>query len=252
MSKRFENHMEKYADHRKTWNAFWFDRAMRHPFKIKRYASLSARTRKIETYIEGYLGFFKDLEVVELGSGVGTQSLLMSLQGAKITLVDFSEVALQKARNLFKEFGLNPTCYEADIFDLDSDFFGRFDISMSFGSIEHFFDGYQRKEAISIHYKVLRKRGLSFISVPNKMCPHYSIFHWAARLIGRRILEKPFSSRELITCGQKAGYRYCETFGSSLLESDYLMPYLYVPVQAQVTTPLDNYCAHALTLFGVK
>jgi 2-polyprenyl-3-methyl-5-hydroxy-6-metoxy-1,4-benzoquinol methylase len=199
-----------------------------------------------------YFGSFKGLEVIELGSGMGTQSLLMALKGAKVTLVDFSEVALRKAKELFKEFGLNPTCCKFDIFNLDSNFFGKFDISMSFGTVEHFFPDLKRKQAIDIHYETLKEGGVSFISVPNKTCPQYRVWTWLVRMIGRKISEKPFDSHELIRYAKQAGYRYYETFGSSFFEFDFLHPYFYAPVHAQIITPLDNYCAHALTLFGVK
>lgn len=202
--------------------------------------------------IAKYFGSFKGLEVIELGSGMGTQSLLMASKGAKVTLVDFSEIALRKAKELFKEFGLSPRCCRFNILNLDSDFLGKFDISMSFGTVEHFFRELERKHAIDIHYKVIKEGGVSFISVPNKMCPHYRFFSWVAKMIRRKISEKPFDSREFIRYAKQAGYRYYETFGSSFFEFDYLMPYFYAPVQAQITTPLDNYCAHALTLFGVK
>lgn len=244
--------MKKYTGQQGRWNKFWLGTRFGSPFKLRKHVSLSARTKKIEIKVQKYFGSFKGLKVIELGSGMGTQSLLMGLKGAEVTLVDFSEVALAKAKELFKEFGLSPNCCKSDIFNLDSNFFGKFDISMSFGTVEHFFSDLERKHAIAVHYEVLRKGGLSFISVPNKMCPHYRIFSWLVRMLRREISEKPFNSHELIRYAEQTGYRYYETFGSSLFEFDFLMPYFYAPVHAQITSLLDNYCAHALTLFAVK
>lgn len=244
--------MKNLSDERNSWNKFWSKRGYTSALKIRRHVSLSARTKKIENRVEKIFGSLKGLEIIELGSGMGTQSLSMALKGANITLVDFNDVALKKAKQLFNEFGLNPTLCKSDIFNLDQDFVGKFHISMSFGTVEHFFSELKRSKAIGIHHKVIKEGGVSFISVPNKMCPHYRVFLLLLRMIGRKISEKPFDSRELIRYAKQATYKHCETFGSSFFEFDFLMPYFYAPVQAQITTPFDNYCAHLLTLFGVK
>jgi 2-polyprenyl-3-methyl-5-hydroxy-6-metoxy-1,4-benzoquinol methylase len=249
---RLGHHTGASADLRKSWNEFWLGRSQVPIIKIVSYVSRSARTKKIETRILRHFGSFKGLDCIELGSGMGTQSLLLALKGARVTLVDFSEIALQKAKELFNYFGLNAEYYKSDIFGLDSDFFDKFDISMSFGTVEHFFSEPERKKSIDIHYKVIKYGGISFISVPNKICPHYRIFSWLVKIVRRKASEKPFYRHELIRCAKKAGYRWCETFGSSFFEFDYLMPYFYVPIEAQITTPIDDYCAHALTLFAVK
>jgi 2-polyprenyl-3-methyl-5-hydroxy-6-metoxy-1,4-benzoquinol methylase len=178
----------------------------------------------------------------------------MGLQGAQITLVDLNKNALDRAKKIFEKFKLYPTCQQGDIFRLPEHFSGKFDVSMSYGTIEHFMQPNLRQKSVDTHYKLLKNHGLSFMSVPNKLCPHYRLYSFiiTTAKLARGPLEKPFDSFELNSRAKEAGYRYHETFGTSILEFDYLLPYLFVPVQAQISTKFDNRYAHSLTLFAVK
>jgi len=236
------------------WDRFWDAWNIRQTLEVLRTAQGSARTRKMDMRIRQYLGCFEGLEVIELGSGIGTQSLIMSLKGAQVTLVDSSKNALDRAKEFFKKFALSPTCCQTDIFRLPHNLFKKFDISMSFGTVEHFLQDDQRKESIKIHHRLLKDNGISFISVPNKMSPHYRLFSFLVKKthIAKGPLEKPFDTFELIKYAKQAGFRYCETFGSSLFEFDYLMPHVYMPVQAQIPMKFDDRYAHSLTLFAIR
>ena len=208
----------------------------------------------METRIEKHFGSIEGLEVIELGSGMGSQSLVMALKGAHVTLVDISEKALKLAKGIFNRFGLDPVCCRADILNLDSHLLHKFDISMSFGTIEHFFDEELRKKAMNSHYQVLRKGGVSFVAVPNEMCPHHKIFSSLIKItrLAKGPPEKPFTTPELIEYAKQVGFSRAETFGGSILEFDYLMPYLFMPVQIQIATPLDNFFSADITLFAQK
>lgn len=230
----------------KKWDEFWSTTRI-SPLQTLRNTLLSGRWKKIEKRIKKHFGSFKGLNTVELGSGRGTESLLIALRGAKVTLVDFSEIALMKAREMFKPFGLSPNCYKADILNLDQNFFQKFDISMSFGTVEHFLHNPERKQSIKVHLEVLREGGASFISVPNKICPHYRLQSL------RRVGENPFTPSELKKFARQVGFKYYEVFGSSLLDFGYLIdPADPLASYARVTTPLDNYFAYALILFAIR
>jgi 2-polyprenyl-3-methyl-5-hydroxy-6-metoxy-1,4-benzoquinol methylase len=234
--------------------SFWDDTSTR---KLLYNTYYSARTKKIDMRIKEHFGSFEDLEVIELGSGTGSQSLVMALKGARVTLVDRADEALNVATKFFKKFGLTPTCIKADMFNLDGSFTGKFDVSMSFGTVEHSLHDFQRKEAIKIHYKVLKKGGVSFVSVPNRMCVHHRLATLLVRMIHSEQIfkippHKPFDTPELIGYAREVGFKHYETFGSTLFDFDYLTPYLFTPVQAQITTPFDNFFAWSLVLFGVK
>jgi 2-polyprenyl-3-methyl-5-hydroxy-6-metoxy-1,4-benzoquinol methylase len=235
------------------WDGFWGEWNVRQTLKLVKATLHSARTRKIEKRVTRHLGSFKDLKVIELGSGVGTQSLAMGLQGAQITLVDLNKNALDRAKRIFEKFMITPTCYQGDIFQLPESLYGKFDVSMSFGTIEHFMQPHLRQKSVETHFKLLKNDGLSFMSVPNKICPHYRLYSFMINTakLARGPLEKPFDTFELNSRAEVAGYRYHETFGTSVFEFDYLLPYLFVPVQVQIPTKLDKF-AHSITLFAIK
>lgn len=172
----------------------------------------------------------------------------MSLRGANVTLLDYSEVALKRAKELYNFFDLEPNTVKADIFNLNSQFLMKFDISLSFGLVEHFLESSERQEAMNAHFKVLKKGGISFISVPNKLCPHYLLRHLTVSYLGLSIhKEEPFTKKELIECAKQAGFKRYEVFGSSLFDLSYLTDYY-----GEFKTVFDNYFAYAIVLFAIK
>ena len=84
----------------------------------------------------------------------GKVSLLYALQGAKITLVDYSSKQLERAKYIAESFNVQPIIKYADILQLPASFFGQYDISMSFGTAEHFF-GKDRQSIFDVHFNVL-------------------------------------------------------------------------------------------------
>lgn len=239
-----------------TWDEFWSTSMVStyvNSFQILRNTTYLARWRKMEARIKKHFGFFKGLKTIELGSGRGVESLLMALRGASVTLVDFSEHALNNAKELFRSFGLSPNCLKANIFDIERDLFQEFDISMSFGTVEHFLTDSERRQAIDVHYKVLKPGGVTFISVPNKMCPHHRFLLQLGKMVGLGLEQKPFVPFELVRYAREVGFTHYEVFGSSLFDFSYsheLTNLLYR--FAQIGTRFDKYLAYALILFAVK
>ena len=62
----------------------------------------------------------------------------MSLRGANVTLLDYSETALEKAKLLFSNFNCKAQFIKADAFNIPPNLLNKFDVSMSFGLAEHF------------------------------------------------------------------------------------------------------------------
>jgi len=83
----------------KIWERKWRNTAFDSGI-VKRHLR-SNRWKKISKRVRNHFGSFKGLRVVELGSGRGTESLLMALHGADVTLVDNSNTALKRAKELF-------------------------------------------------------------------------------------------------------------------------------------------------------
>jgi len=114
------------------------------------------------------------LRTVELGAGRGDYSTLFASIGSAATLIDLSPIALNAARERFADLHLPATFLEADLFRLPQRLTGSFDVSLSFGLVEHFRGGRQMAVAAA-HARLVRPGGLVIISVPYAMCLPYRL-----------------------------------------------------------------------------
>jgi len=77
--------------------------------------------------------------LIEMGCGSGHLSLCLAKKGYKVTLLDFSDVALDKARKTFEKYGAQGEFILGDLFDLD-DSVSTYDFAWNSGVMEHFGD----------------------------------------------------------------------------------------------------------------
>ena len=166
---------------------------------------------------------FRELETIELGCGEGKVSLLFALRGAKTTLVDYSEKQLRNARYVAEQFHTESKFRQGNILDLPKEFQNRFEVSMSFGTAEHFFND-DRQAVFDVHANALKPGGVTFIWVPNRWG---FLFHTGAsvrRTLGRdtcHVDEVPFSRRELFQRATRAGLREIQVLGAEYLRNDF-------------------------------
>lgn len=186
-------------------------------FDIERERA-SVRWRKIKDLVSRTFGSFSRLRVIEIGSGRGIYGLLMSLEGAQVTLLDQSELALQKAQELYSEWGQDFQACVGDVFQLPSDLIGKFDIAMSFGLAEHFKPP-KRFEVFQSHLKLLKAGGLLIASVPNSAFVPYRIGKFLLEAFRKWSfgLEIPFSRQELRATAKKLGLTHWQIIGSGLM-----------------------------------
>lgn len=71
-----------------------------------RHEENSIRWQRIEKTILQKFGSFKNLRVIEVGAGAGTNAALFAKQGAKVTILDYSEGALARSREFFNRLDL--------------------------------------------------------------------------------------------------------------------------------------------------
>lgn len=90
-------------ENKSTWDNFWERKGDLDIAKVINNELLSVRWRKIEKRVIEQFGDFKNLEIIEIGCGAGTVSMLMALRGANITLLDLSRTALDTAKARFKQ-----------------------------------------------------------------------------------------------------------------------------------------------------
>lgn len=176
-------------------------------------------------------GTFEGLRTIELGSGDGKVSVLFSLLGAKTTLVDYSPKQLKRAAYVAEKFKMESSIRQENLLELPKSFFGQYDVSMSFGTAEHFY-GSDRQNVFHAHSRVLRKSGISIIWVPNRYGLLFHIGVALRRLFCRSVSwidETPFTRKELVYRAKKAGLTDIKVIGAELLRNDFCHFILDIP-----------------------
>jgi 2-polyprenyl-3-methyl-5-hydroxy-6-metoxy-1,4-benzoquinol methylase len=254
-------------EHKKIWDDFWRETNLSSSYdrSVLRQELASIRWKKIENNILAKYGSFKGLRVIEVGSGRGEIASLMAIKGARVSLLDYSSIALERAQALFKNLELDADFIIADAMDIPKELLGKFDISISFGLAEHFTYP-QRKTVFQVHRDLLNNRGSSFVEVPNKYCLPYIIFKKLAQFLGYWSvgLEIPFSRLELKRIADLAGFKTYEIVGSSFLrDSVYFLIIRFISHLTkwriivdtscfEIASIMDNYLGHSLILIGSK
>ena len=228
------------------------------------------RWRRLEKIILQEFGSFNKLKVIEIGAGAGTNAALMAKRGAQVTVMDYSEAALKRAKHFFQNNGVSADFIRQDALSLSPQLHDKFDASMSFGLTEHFM-GADRVAINKAHFDVLRKGGMTFISVPNKYNLPYRILMSAALLtktwkVGE---EYPYSRQELEDICRQLGVTEYSFFGDSLIGSlNFINPFHQIQklrklvrlkddldvsrIKREKGTPLDAHFSYALVLCAKK
>ncbi len=139
--------------------------------------------------------------VLELGSGTGNNSLYLSKKYPldSVTLVDFSDVALQRVRE--SEFPCNVTKLQKDLFTFQPPL--QYGLVHSTGLIEHFY-GADRVAVVQRHAECVEKGGYVMIWVPVQSLA-FSIIGRFNKLAG--INEIPLAKQELKSLCSESGLR---------------------------------------------
>lgn len=243
------------------WDALWRDPSYRRDdlYRLER-ERLSIRWQRIEQAIEKQFGTFEGRHIIELGAGAGKIALLCALRGGHITLVDYSEKALDRAKTLFGNFGINVDLRLADVLHLPEDLLSKYDVSMSFGLTEHFLAG-NRLQANKAHFEVLRPEGIAFIAVPNRHNPPYMVYKAVSEKLGtwKYGEEYPYSRSELVSICTELGIDNFSFFGDSFWDSfRFINPLHGLPKKLgrkprrELGSPLDAYFSYSLVLQAKK
>jgi ubiquinone/menaquinone biosynthesis C-methylase UbiE len=94
----------------------------------------------VESHIPGFADFgkYKGKRVLEVGCGIGTDTINFARAGAIVTAVDYSEESLAMARKRAEVFGLPITFYHANAEELSRTVpVETYDLIYSFGVIHH-------------------------------------------------------------------------------------------------------------------
>src|SRR5215472_1308230 len=125
---------------------FWDRRPcnVRHSAKpagtLEYFDEVERRKYFVEPHIPEFAQFsrWKGKRVLELGCGIGTDSINFARQGAHLTAVDLSRRSLEICQQRFRVYGLQASFYCGNIEQLSSFLPSqRFDLVYSFGVIHH-------------------------------------------------------------------------------------------------------------------
>jgi SAM-dependent methyltransferase len=253
----------------KTWDALWDKSEKNALMAMLEEERTNIRYKRIYTVLLQTFSDLKGLKTIELGGGTGTYSALLALNGCHATVVDYSPKALDASRALFKTYNITGEQLELNALSLPHEMQGQFDISMSFGTAEHF-KGAEREGFIKAHFDVLRKGGLAIISVPNAWCVPYRLWKYKLEKQDRWNWgeEYPFTRRELRKICSLFSPHETIYLGDSFLDSfnyiNWLTPRRLftrlfgipgmksriqenaIPRKSHGGTPLDAYLSYAL------
>lgn len=125
---------------------FWNDRPcnIKHSskeFLTKEYFDeVESKKYFVEPHIPTFADFsnWKGKKVLEIGCGIGTDSINFARNGAELTIVEFSDKSLDICKERFKVYNLNALFYNGDVEKL-SEFLPieEYDLIYSFGVIHH-------------------------------------------------------------------------------------------------------------------
>lgn len=159
--------------------------------------------------IEGILknhGLQKGDSLIEMGCGSGHLSLCLAQKGYKVTLVDFSSVALEKAKLTFKRYGVEGEFILGDLFNLDENL-PVCDYAWNSGVMEHFGDD----EIITLMKNIGKhaKRGVLYL-VPNSNSIAYLLMRARLMADDEWIYGEEYLRRDYEEILQVMGYKNIE------------------------------------------
>ncbi len=166
--------------------------------------------KEIEQLLSG-MGIEPGSSLLEVGCGSGHLSGYLASKGFQTTLIDFSKVALEKAKKHYEQNNLAGTFINADMFDLSTDLVEPHDVVWNSGVLEHF-DAWDVIDVLKKMRQVARKYVL--VLVPNAMSIPYLLFRRHAMENGEWIW-----GREMLRDSMK---HLAEAAGLEVIEEQYI------------------------------
>ena len=234
--------------------------------------SAGVRCQKITGYLNSHLGDLDGKRTIEIGCGGAIYSLILAQLGARPTLLDYSCDAITLAERNLSLLELEGELMQADAFKLPPEQLGRFDVAMSFGTVEHYRFP-RRLDICQSHVDLVRPGGVVVISTPNIFFLPHEILKALLAMRGKWFLgyEGSFSRAELIRMGRELGLQDVRIVGSSWRADlsryvrivretrSFRRLFSRLGVQNASAAPssqihhwLDDFLGHDIALLGVK
>ncbi|MCP3774581.1 glycosyltransferase [Paenibacillus sp. MZ04-78.2] len=149
------------------------------------------------------IGIDESKSLLELGSGSGHLSGLFNSRGFKVSLLDFSEKALEKSKLFFQSHNFLGEFLKGDITNLE-DLGGVYDVLWNSGVMEHFDDETLLSTLISIRKKTSK---YFIFLVPNPHSVPYLMFRYKLMREGNWIYGTEYLRDDYEYFLEKAGFK---------------------------------------------
>lgn len=256
-----ERSLQNTAD---SWDKVWavYDRK-KYEYQLA-LEEKGVRWQQIADYILKKFGTFYGLKCLEIGAGCGHYSMLFARQGARVVLLDYSEKALEFCRIVFKDNGISEykvKFIHMGALKIEDYLLNKFDVSMSFGVAEHF-QKFERKLIFKAHYDILRKGGITFISVPHANCIPFRIYQAIMKFRKRDVIEcYPYSLGDFRKLAVQCNISYYFFIGSSFKEAYNPLSFyrrkkgltqVISKIKREKPSCLDKYLGREITFVAIK
>ena len=123
------------------------------------------------------IGNIKGKKILEAGSGTGRISMRLGMEGADVSLLDFSELAIEQSKVRFGKHGVEAEFIVGDIMNMENIQTGKYDVVWNAGVLEHF-DYNQQMKSLKEMKRILKPGGLLITLNPNARSMMYRIGKW--------------------------------------------------------------------------
>lgn len=171
-----------------------------------------------EDLVEAVTTFLKkdinNSKILELGCGKGLESMELEKRGADVTVVDYSETAVNSFKKRCVDSGVEIDVIQQDITSLNIPD-RRFDLIFSSGVLEHF---HNPDEIVKKQFELLENNGILIVDVPNK----YTLYTVIKKILMKLNLwnagwETEYSPKDLENLLKRNNFSIVDVFGRDLL-----------------------------------
>ncbi|MCM2531962.1 class I SAM-dependent methyltransferase [Neobacillus pocheonensis] len=153
---------------KKIWDNLWAE---------KEFSDWDSSSQNIYDSIIKEAGKLEGKKILEAGSGTGRISLRFAMEGADVTLLDFSEIAIEQSKERFNKRNLKAEFITCDIMNMKDIPDNTYDVVWNAGVLEHF-DKNQLCSSITEMKRILKPDGILITINPNAKCLLYRIGKW--------------------------------------------------------------------------
>lgn len=159
-----------------------------------------------------YLPLKRKIKLLEVGCGKSTWlPFFYKYFDCEIWGIDYSEHGCMLAEKILEKNGIPGTIMCCDLFDNNIDLYGKFDVVVSFGLIEHFNDTAKTIRAVQ---KLIKKKGMIITDIPN----YTGLVGYLQKIVYEKFFNMivVISKEELRKCHERLQFKelYCNYLGS--------------------------------------